>query len=73
MSDMNMQGLDQANPANFQDLAPELTGDRQLVASGNAGEPIGVILDISGSSSAVALDLQRLTECGEDSEQVICV
>jgi len=70
MSDMSMRGFDQANPAGLRDLAPELVPDqagaRPLLAAGNAGEPIGVILDIAGSSSAIALDLQRLHECSED-------
>jgi DNA helicase HerA-like ATPase len=66
MNDMSMHGFDRASPANLQDLDPAIVGERPLIVSGNGAEPIGVILDISGSSSAIALDLQRLQECAED-------
>ena len=62
MSEMNMTGFDQARRASASDLA----GVRPLAQSGNAADPIGVILDIAGSSSAIALDLERLQECSED-------
>ena len=32
----------------------------------NALEPIGIVLEIAGSGSAIALDLQRLQECADD-------
>lgn len=32
----------------------------------NARDPIGIVLEIAGSGSAIALDLQRLQECGDD-------
>lgn len=37
----------------------------------NAREPIGVVLEIAGSGSAIALDLQRLQECGADDDPSI--
>lgn len=35
---------------------------------GNAGQPIGVILEIAGSGSQIALDPQRLNECMADED-----
>ncbi|MEN9717182.1 MAG: hypothetical protein RIQ99_60 [Pseudomonadota bacterium] len=34
----------------------------------NARDPIGVVLEIAGSGSAIALDLQRLEECARDAD-----
>lgn len=35
-------------------------------SAANAAQPIGVVLEISGSGGLVALDFQRLEECGAD-------
>ena len=37
-------------------------------ASDNAVQPIGVVLEIAGSGSMIALDPQRLTECSKDAD-----
>ena len=37
----------------------------------NARQPIGVVLEISGAGSQIALDLQRLNECLEDDDRSI--
>jgi len=60
-----MSGFDQASPATLRDLEAG-PGPARPLGAANAAEPIGVILDIAGSSSMVALDLQRLNECAED-------
>ncbi len=39
----------------------------------NAREPIGVVLEIAGSGSAIALDLQRLQECSGDSDPSVAL
>ena len=39
----------------------------------NAGDPIGVVLEIAGSNSAIALDLQRLQECTEDADPSVAL
>lgn len=39
----------------------------------NATQPIGVVLEIAGSGSQVALDLQRLNECMEDPDPSIAL
>ncbi|UYH55151.1 DUF87 domain-containing protein [Qipengyuania sp. SS22] len=45
---------------------PEAVGE-------NAGKPIGVVLEIAGSSSQIAIDLQRLNECAEDSDPSVAM
>ncbi len=42
-------------------------------ADGNALQPIGVVLEIAGSSSFIALDLQRLRECAADGDLSIAL
>lgn len=39
----------------------------------NATAPIGVVLEIAGSASHIALDPERLHECGEDSDPSIAL
>lgn len=39
--------------------------------SDNARQPIGVVLEIAGSGSRIALDMQRLTECNQDADPSI--
>ena len=42
-------------------------------ASENASQPIGVVLEIAGSGSQIALDTQRLTECAADCDPSIAL
>ena len=42
-------------------------------ASENATQPIGVVLEIAGSGSQIAIDLQRLTECADDEDPSIAM
>lgn len=39
----------------------------------NAMEPIGVVLEIAGSGSQIALDSQRLNECIEDEDPSVAL
>ena len=73
MCDTSMTGFDQATPATIDDLEAALAGDFVMPAAANSAEPIGVILDIAGSSSAIALDLQRLQECADDSDPSVAL
>ena len=70
MSDMSMTGFEQARPA----IDSEVPADF-LIGGGenNAGRPLGVVLDIAGSSSLVAFDLQRLQECMDDEDPSIAL
>ena len=57
-----------ARPAEATKTAPEKEPRRP---SENALQPIGVVLEIAGSGSAIALDLQRLNECADDEDPSI--
>jgi DNA helicase HerA-like ATPase len=58
-----------ARPASVDELATEgLTR-----AVDNSREPIGVVLEIAGSGSQIALDLQRLQECARDEDPSIAL
>ncbi len=50
-----------AEAAAYRDSSPKSRVD-------NAQQPVGVVLDIAGSGSQIALDLERLNECGEDAD-----
>jgi uncharacterized protein len=65
MGDMDRQGFDkaQAVPAQAGMVAPE----------DNAMQPIGVVLEIAGSGSQIALDLQRLNECMADEDPSVAL
>lgn len=39
----------------------------------NASKPIGVVLEIAGSSSQIAIDLQRLNECADDTDPSVAM
>ncbi len=41
--------------------------------SENASLPIGVVLEIAGSGSMIAVDLQRLTECADDADPAVAM
>ncbi len=74
MSDMSSKGFDRAAPANPADLdAADMGLAPESLQIDNALEPIGVIQEISGSSSAIALDLQRLNECAVDSDPSVAL
>jgi len=45
----------------------------RAAAADNAQQPIGVVLEIAGSGSMIALDLQRLTECSKDGDPSIAI
>ena len=49
------------------------TAARSADVTDNAQNPIGVVLEIAGSGSMIALDLQRLTECAKDSDPSIAI
>ena len=54
-----------AGPGSTAEPAPE--------AIDNGRDPIGVVLEIAGSSSMIALDLQRLHECAADADPSIAL
>ncbi|RZK02368.1 MAG: DUF87 domain-containing protein [Novosphingobium sp.] len=64
MSDMSIHGFDKAQPASPADVA---------AVSVNATQPIGVVLDVSGSGSQIAFDAQRLNECAQDRDPSVAL
>ncbi len=76
MNDISGNGFAQARPAGAGEVpagAP-LAGAAPAAAApaiDNAREPIGIVLEIAGSSSQIALDLSRLQECSADSDPSI--
>lgn len=52
------------------ELMPDTVGE---MAVDNSRDPIGIVLEISGSSSAIALDLQRLQECANDQDPSVAL
>ena len=66
---MNKISLEGARPA----TSEELGEDAGLAAVNNAIDPIGIVLEIAGSGSHIALDLQRLTECAADADPAIAL
>ena len=73
MNDMARQGFDDANGH-----AADRTGASPTAATApnsvdNAHEPIGLVLEIAGSGSQIALDMQRLNECSEDTDPSVAL
>ena len=56
------------NPAGTEEVASAHANSQD-----NARLPIGVVLEISGSGSQIALDLQRLNECMKDADPSIAL
>ncbi len=69
MADMSRFGTQDAVPAGQADLGAA----HDIATVDNAREPIGIVLEIAGSGSQIALDLQRLTECSVDSDPSIAL
>jgi uncharacterized protein len=64
MGDMDRQGFETA----------QAVGARAIIApEDNAMQPIGVVLEIAGSGSQIALDLQRLNECMADEDPSVAL
>ncbi len=69
MNDFSANAFDRARPAPLRDMASN-GGVRPVE---NAREPIGVVLEISGAGSQIALDLQRLTQCADDADPAVAM
>ncbi|MCB2075035.1 MAG: DUF87 domain-containing protein [Novosphingobium sp.] len=73
MTDVSGMSFEGGRPANIQDLSGEAAPNAASGAVENAREPIGVVLEIAGSGSEVALDLQRLNECSSDPDPSVAL
>ncbi len=73
MNDMSGNGFSRARPAAAHET---LTGEHRPAPAAtpmvdNSREPIGIVLEIAGSSSQIALDLTRLQGCSTDADPSI--
>jgi uncharacterized protein len=66
---MSVNGCENAQPAAVADLA----GNTSAPDLDNAREPIGIVLEIAGAGSQIAIDLQRLNECAADADPSIAL
>ncbi|MCX7863645.1 MAG: DUF87 domain-containing protein [Novosphingobium sp.] len=58
--------------AGFSNYAESVT-DVQDTGLDNAREPIGIVLEIGGAGSQLALDLQRLKDCSADADPAVAL
>jgi len=73
MGDVSQQDFERfTGPNGVGDGASKPT-DPEEASALNASMPIGVVLEISGSGSQVAFDLQRMNECQEDEDPSIAL
>ncbi len=68
MGDMDRQSFD-----NFEAAQAVPAGEPVVAPADNALQPIGVVLEIAGSGSQIALDLQRLNECMADEDPSVAL
>ncbi len=88
ISDMSRYGLDAAQPAAVSDFhRPQQPAGGGVAASApapaprieqptnsrNALEPLGMVIEIAGSGSRIALDLGRLEECAADADPSVAL
>ena len=77
MTEMPRQQFNTFNPAAEPGAVPPSAPDTAPAAKrssfDNAGEPIGIVIEIAGSGSQIALDLERLNECMDDADPSIAL
>ncbi len=66
MNEIRSSGFGAARMADTADVPADAAAAAAEQPFDNSREPIGVVLEIAGSGSAIALDLQRLQECATD-------
>ncbi len=69
--DFNARPADQS--AGPEPVAAAAAGRREPAPSDNALQPIGVVLEIAGSGSQIALDIERLNQCMEDADPSVAL
>ncbi|HYD25454.1 MAG TPA: DUF87 domain-containing protein [Croceibacterium sp.] len=77
MTEMPKQPFQTFNPADEPGAvaarATPAGAGAKLSSFDNANQPIGIVLEIAGSGSQIALDLQRLNECMDDDDPSIAL
>ncbi len=69
MNELSKEQFSDFQPADH----PQDMGGNGAAESENGTQPIGVVLEIAGSGSQIALDLQRITECADDADPSIAL
>ncbi len=72
MSEMSRNQFDTAQPASTEQPAAAANA-ATFSDFDDARDPIGIVLEIAGSGSQIAIDLQRLTECAENSDPSVAL
>ncbi|WP_394998635.1 ATP-binding protein [Sphingomonas sp.] len=72
MSEMSSNQFDTAQPASTEQPAAAANA-ATFSDFDDARDPIGIVLEIAGSGSQIAIDLQRLTECAENSDPSVAL
>ena len=67
MDALRQDGFEDSAPASIEDVPAEATQGE----ADQSRDPIGVVLEVSGAGSKIALDLQRLNECMSSSDPSI--
>jgi DNA helicase HerA-like ATPase len=73
MTEMPQQPFNTFNPADEPGAVPLAGSAAKRSSFDNAGEPIGIVIEIAGSGSQIALDPQRLNECMDDADPSIAM
>jgi DNA helicase HerA-like ATPase len=74
MGDMSGTGVDAARPTVARDIAGAADATpRDAMGPANAAQPIGIVLEVAGSGSQIAFDLQRLSECAGDRDPSVAM
>ncbi len=72
MSEMSRNQFDTAQPASTEQ--PAAAANAAIFSDfDDARDPIGIVLEIAGSGSQIAIDLQRLTECADNSDPSVAL
>ena len=73
MGDASHQSFERFTGPTVSGKSSALPSDPAEASDLNASTPIGVVLEISGSGSQVAFDLQRMNECMDDEDPSIAL
>ena len=73
MTEMPTQQFQTFDPAEEPGAVAVNRAPAKVSSFENASQPIGIVLEIAGSGSQVALDLQRLNECMDDEDPSIAL
>lgn len=71
MTDLGRNHVRTFDPAMEEGATPPQPREQHAEELDNASQPIGVVLEIAGSGSQIAIDLQRLNDCMQDNDPAV--